>query len=117
MGLIDSSMIPSSPQATTPRAPRPAAPPAPWETEVFVVRGEDRAQVRQRIQELATFLDRHPGVELKDLAATLNTGLRPAGCRVALVAGSVGDLQARLARAGERLADAKCRQIKDTQGI
>lgn len=115
-------MIQYSPQSAASVVPRPAlpstpVPPVSWETELFVVRGEDRAHLRQRIQELADFLDRHPDVVVKDLAATLNTALQPAGCRVAVVAGSAGDLQKRLARVAERLADPKCRQIRDTQGI
>jgi malonyl CoA-acyl carrier protein transacylase len=87
-----------------------------WETEVFVLRGNDRAQLRQRVQDLADFLPRNPSIELKDLAFTLNTTLVPGGSRLALVAESAADLQTRLSRAAERLADPRCRQIKESRG-
>jgi malonyl CoA-acyl carrier protein transacylase/phosphopantetheinyl transferase len=95
-------------------APRPE--PA-WETELFVLRGDDREGLRQRAQTLAAYLDHHPDVVLRDLAFTLNTDLSPGGSRLAVVAGSASDLRVRLARAGERLADPRCRQIRDTQGV
>jgi acyl transferase domain-containing protein len=91
--------------------------PSPWETEVFVVRGEDRGVLRKEIQTLTAFLERSPSVALKDLAFTLNKSLLPGGSRLAVVAGSVADLRNRLGRAGERLADPACRQIKDSAGI
>ncbi|HTU89483.1 MAG TPA: acyltransferase domain-containing protein, partial [Gemmataceae bacterium] len=87
-----------------------------WDSEVFVLRGDDRSELRQRVQALADFLARTPGVELKDLAFTLNATLAPGGSRLAVVAESAADLQARLVRAAERLADPRCNQIKDTRG-
>src|SRR5262245_30943762 len=87
-----------------------------WESEVLVLRGDDRAELRRRVQMLADFLARTPTVELKDLAFTLNTTLAPGGSRLAIVAESVADLQARLGRAAERLADPRCRSIKDSRG-
>jgi malonyl CoA-acyl carrier protein transacylase len=88
-----------------------------WETEVFVLRGDDRTALRQRLQTLADFLAQHPAIALKDLAFTLNTALTPGGSRLAVVAESVETLRARLGRAAERLADPHCKQIKDTRGI
>ncbi|HTU17626.1 MAG TPA: acyltransferase domain-containing protein [Gemmataceae bacterium] len=87
-----------------------------WDTEVFVLRGDDRADLRRRVQALTDFLARNPSTELKDLAFTLNTTLAGGGSRLAIVAESVADLQSRLARAAERLADPRCRQIKDSRG-
>ncbi len=87
-----------------------------WESEVFVLRGEDRAELCRRAQALADFLTRTPAIELKDLAFTLNTALAPGGYRLAVVAESTADLQARLGRAAERLADPRCRHIKDSRG-
>ncbi len=87
-----------------------------WDSEVFVLRGDDRAELRQRVQSLADFLAGNPAIELKDLAFTLNTTLALGGSRLALVAESVADLQSRLGRAAERLADPSCRQIKDSRG-
>ncbi len=87
-----------------------------WESEVFVLRGDDRVELRQRVQTLADFLAHTPAVEMKDLAFTLNTTLVPSGSRLAVVADSVADLQSRLNRAAERLADPHCQQIKDSRG-
>jgi malonyl CoA-acyl carrier protein transacylase/phosphopantetheinyl transferase len=96
-------------------ADRPTAP--VWETEVFVLRGEDRKVLWQKVQTLSAYLERSSGVALKDLAFTLNTALPAGGCRLAVVAGNMADLRNRLARAGERLADPACKQIKDGVGI
>jgi acyl transferase domain-containing protein len=88
-----------------------------WETEVFVVCGADREELRKEIQTLAALLERSPDMVLKDLAFTLNTKLAPGGSRLAVVAGSPAELRSRLTRAGERLADPACQQIKDGVGI
>ena len=87
-----------------------------WETEVVVLRGDNRADLAQRVQALIDYLQRTPAIELKDLAFTLNTSLVPGGSRLAIVAESAVDLQTRLDRAAERLADPRCRQIKDSRG-
>jgi malonyl CoA-acyl carrier protein transacylase len=88
-----------------------------WDTEAFVLRGDDRPELRQRVQSLADFLARTPDVELKDLAFTLNANLVGGGSRLAVLAESVEELQSRLGRAAERLADPRCRHIKDSRGI
>jgi malonyl CoA-acyl carrier protein transacylase len=68
------------------------------------------------VQVLIDFLSRTPAVELKDLAFSLNTSLVPGGSRLAVVADSTADLQSRLRRAAERLADSRCQYIKDSRG-
>jgi malonyl CoA-acyl carrier protein transacylase/phosphopantetheinyl transferase len=88
-----------------------------WETEVFILRGEDRADLWRRTCALADYLQQRPPVELIDLAFTLGTNLPAGGQRLALVAGSLDELHARLGRAAERLAEPGCRQINDSQGI
>ncbi len=87
-----------------------------WDSEVFVLRGDDRADLGRRMQTLADFLAHNPSVELKDLAYTLNTNLSPGGSRLAVVAESAADLRTRLSKVAERLADPRCDQIKDTRG-
>jgi len=87
-----------------------------WDSEVFVLRGDNRAELRQRVQALVDFLARTPSVELKDLAFTLNTTLAPGGSRLAVVAESVADLQSLLGRAAQRLSDPRCQLIKETRG-
>jgi malonyl CoA-acyl carrier protein transacylase len=88
-----------------------------WETELFLLRGEDRAGLLRRIQEVALYLDRNPHVELKDLAFTLSSDLAPHGSRLALVAGTAAELQSRLTRSARKLADPRCHTIKDSAGI
>jgi malonyl CoA-acyl carrier protein transacylase len=94
----------------------PSAASLRWETEVIVLRGDDRADLGQRVRALIDYLERTPAIELKELAFTLNTALAPGGSRLAIVAESVADLQTRLGRAAERLADPRCLQIKDSRG-
>lgn len=98
-----------------PIRPRDAA--AVWDTEVLVLRGDDRAALQQRVRDLDAFLERTPAVSLTDLAYSVNLDLAPGGERLALVAGSVADLRKRLHRAGERLADDDCVTVRDTSGI
>jgi malonyl CoA-acyl carrier protein transacylase len=94
------------------------APSAPvWDTELFVLAAESRTELRERALELAAFVEQYADVRLTDLAWSLARTLHPGGSRVAVVAGSADDLRARLNRAAERLADPKCRQVRDIQGI
>jgi malonyl CoA-acyl carrier protein transacylase len=88
-----------------------------WETELFVVCGADRADLRRRIATLHHFIRDSAEFRLKDIAYTLNTDLPQAGCRLAVVAASRPELCTRLMAAAERLADPRRRQIKDTAGI
>ncbi len=94
----------------------PSAAPG-WESEAFVLRGDDRADLIRRAQSLADFLAAHPQSESKDLAFTLNSTLAPSGSRLAIVASSSAELHSRLTRAIERLADSSCKQIKDSRGV
>jgi acyl transferase domain-containing protein len=87
-----------------------------WDSEVFILCGADRRQLLSRVQELNAWLETHPDVALKDLAYTLNRA-QSGNSRIALVAGTVADLQKRLTRAAQRLADPECRQVKDVTGI
>jgi malonyl CoA-acyl carrier protein transacylase/phosphopantetheinyl transferase (holo-ACP synthase) len=91
--------------------------PAAWETEVLVLHGEDRADLCRQVQALLDRLGSDRGLSLTRLAAALNADLAPGGCRLAVVAGSVAELEARLRRAAARLADPGCRQVNDRQGI
>ena len=88
-----------------------------WETEAFVLRGDNRADLIRRAQSLADFLADHPRTESKDLAFTLNSALAPSGSRLAVVASSSAELHSRLTRAIERLAVPGCKQIKDSRGV
>jgi malonyl CoA-acyl carrier protein transacylase len=86
---------------------------------VFVLRGDDRADLGRRVRALEAWLTGHESVRTADLAATLAGEGQAAkgGSRLAVVAGSVSELRSRLVRAAERLDDPRVSQIKDTQGI
>src|SRR5436190_4473942 len=94
--------------ATAP-APGAAAPASGWDTEVFVLRGGDRADLRDRVLSLAAAVEGQSAA-LPEIAAGLAAGLAPGGVRLSVVAGSAGDLVAKLRRAADRLADSKCQQ-------
>jgi malonyl CoA-acyl carrier protein transacylase/phosphopantetheinyl transferase (holo-ACP synthase) len=100
----------------SPVSPRKDESPA-WDTEVFVVGGANRADVLRRTQSLQAFLRHHSDVDLKDLAYTLNTEPSQHEARLAILAGSSADVQARLIKAAERLSDSSRTQIKDAAGI
>ncbi|MDB5592195.1 acyltransferase domain-containing protein [Enterovirga sp.] len=90
----------------------------PWDSELFLLRGPDRRALIDAVRRLQDFLQTDPGVNLKDLAFTLNTApAGPGSACLALVAGSAEQLQARLASAAGRLADPERTQIKDAAGI
>ncbi len=107
-------LVPSAESAVRTAHP-PAA--ASWETELFLLRGDEREDLCRRIRALLGYLEKNPDVVLKDLAFTLLDELKPGGERLAVVAGSAADLRKRLERALSRLEDAACRQIRDTVGI
>ena len=94
-----------------------ATPEHSWDTELFVLRGQDREDLGRRVQTLQDFLHRNSETNLKDLAYTLNADLAAGGNRLALVAGSAAELQMRLTTAAQRLADPTRSQIKDAVGI
>jgi malonyl CoA-acyl carrier protein transacylase len=101
-------------------APAPRSAPAAtggWDTEVITVRGTDRAHLGQRLLNLSAFIEQHPDVTLVDLASTLAAELQPGGARIAFVSPTASDLLAKVRRAADRLADAKCQQIRDGNGI
>lgn len=98
------------------------------ESEVCVLEAATRGDLLARMGHLARFLGSVPrdragsepdAFSLADLAWTLNSSVQ-AGVetqRVAIVAGSLADLGAKLERAATRMADPRCRQIKDVSGI
>ncbi len=88
-----------------------------WDTEVFIVEAASRKELIERSSRLYDFLTQAKEVTLKDLAFTLNTQLKGQGSRLALIATSRDDLAQKLVLALGRLADPKCRQVKDNAGI
>ncbi len=86
------------------------------ETELILLSAADRSGLIQRVRELQSFCEQQPAANLADWAVSLNTQT-PEAVRLAIVAKSVSDLSETLQRAGDRLADADCRQIRDVKGI
>jgi malonyl CoA-acyl carrier protein transacylase len=97
-------------------APPPAPPARGWDSELFVLRADDRAALREQALALAASVERQPAVPLAELAAALAAELRPGGARLAVVATSAEDLLKKLRRAAERLGDPKCKLIRDAGG-
>jgi malonyl CoA-acyl carrier protein transacylase/phosphopantetheinyl transferase len=92
--------------------------PAAGESELFVVRGDDRAHLAERIATLSKYVaDLGRDAPLGDLAYTLNCSMDEGDARLAIVAGTADELLARLQRAAERLAQDNCTQIRDVSGI
>ena len=100
--------------AHTPALPVPAT---GWDSELFVLRDDDRDHLRERALALAAAVERQPSVPLATRAAALAAELQPGGARLAVVAGSTDDLAKKLRRAAERLADPKCKHIRDSAGV
>ena len=107
------------------RSIRPAAGPANrsssaqrlWDTELLVLRGESREQLKAAVQSTADDLRRHPDTDLTDRAFTLNSDLQPGGSRLALVAATAADAVPRLERALQRLQDPQCTEIRGASGL
>ncbi|MCE9563601.1 MAG: polyketide synthase dehydratase domain-containing protein [Planctomycetes bacterium] len=98
-------------------APQDAALTTGWDSEAFVLQGADRAELRERVLTLANTVERQAGISLQEIAVRLAVELRPGGSRLAVVASSSPDLVTKLRRAADRLADPKCKQIRDTNGL
>ena len=97
--------------------PRAAALAGGWDSHTFILRGDNRVHLCDRALALAGFVEEQPDAGLVDLAAGLAAELQSGGSRLAVVAASPADLQAKLRRAAERLADPKCRLIRDAAGV
>jgi malonyl CoA-acyl carrier protein transacylase len=87
------------------------------ETELLVLRGDDRAGLLRAVRQTADHLRAHAGAGLVDLARALNTDLPPGGARLAVVAATPPEAVARLDRAAGRLADPRCTSIRDAAGL
>lgn len=88
-----------------------------WESELFVIEGETRQDLLAAVARLQAYASAADRVAPRDLAFTLNTALRGAGFRVAVVASSLPDLAMKLEHVAGRLSDPQCKQIKDSRGI
>ncbi|MCO6437631.1 MAG: polyketide synthase dehydratase domain-containing protein [Phycisphaerae bacterium] len=87
------------------------------ESEVIVLSAVSREMLLGEIAKLRGYVAAAKGVRLIDIARTLNAGTTEDGVRLAIVALSLDDLDAKLARAADKLAKADCHKINDAKGI
>ena len=89
-----------------------------WDSELFVLTGETRADLLAEARRLQDFLASAPkDLALRNLAWTLNCTRELKPVRLSVVAGSREDLAAKLRRAIERLSDQRTRRIREVDGI
>jgi acyl transferase domain-containing protein/phosphopantetheinyl transferase len=116
-------------------APAHATHMPPQDSEVCILEAESPEALLLRARQLQRFLDHtvevtaaesqnadsEPLIELCDVAVSLNRQVGTTGLeepfRLAIVATSLHDLQRKLNKAVQRLADPTCRQIKDVSGM
>ena len=87
-----------------------------WDSQVFVLRGDDRQHLRARIRILTQFLDGNSEASPLDLSATLAHQLQPDGIGLGVVASTIADLRIKLQRAVDRLGNPNCKLIRDATG-
>ena len=90
---------------------------AHWDTELFIFQGDSRQSLIEQGEQVLGLVETAPGVELPDLAYTLNSDLGDKPYKLAVVATSAADLQGKLAHALKRLRDPGVRRIKEKSGI
>jgi acyl transferase domain-containing protein/phosphopantetheinyl transferase len=88
-----------------------------WPTELCILQAESRPELIRECERVEKFLVASSGLQLKDIAYSLNCKLMPETVRVSIVATSVSDLTEKLARTRFSLQDPKCTEIKDLAGI
>ncbi|ACO79122.1 Type I fatty acid synthase ArsA [Azotobacter vinelandii CA] len=91
----------------------------PRDAEPFVFRGQDRAQVRERVQRLLDALEHPEQLDVAQLAYSLHLEQATAGdsdCRLALLAASGGDLKGKLELALKAL-QGRASEAKYPQGV
>jgi acyl transferase domain-containing protein len=89
-----------------------------WDAEVVVIDGDGPAEVADRCRGVLAFLDGNPGLELTDLAYSVNTArCRGAAASLAVVAKNTSDLRTKLEFAAAKLADPEVRRIRERSGV
>jgi acyl transferase domain-containing protein/phosphopantetheinyl transferase len=97
-------------------APAPASSMRHWDTELFVLTAPSREGLADEADRLRAALAT-ADVALKDIAYTLNTTRPLDGMRLAIVAGSIEELRAKLERAAAKLRDPRVRRIREVDGV
>jgi acyl transferase domain-containing protein/phosphopantetheinyl transferase len=91
----------------------------PWDTELFLLEAASADGLADTAEELAAALGDSPGLVLADLAYTLGRDLDRVDepLRLAIVAGSIEDLRAKLEQAVEKLRRPETSRIRAASGI
>ncbi|HEY2765307.1 MAG TPA: beta-ketoacyl synthase N-terminal-like domain-containing protein [Pseudonocardiaceae bacterium] len=90
------------------------------DAEVVVLSAAGRGELLARGEQLRRLLADSPDLALVDVAYTMNCPVSAAAtpaARLAMVATSISDLEAKLGRALDRLAEPGCHQIEEPSGI
>ena len=87
-----------------------------WPTEICVFGARLREELIEKLQRVRGFLQANGRVNLADLAYTLSREVT-GGERMAIVAKDIPDLQAKLDKVLEKLAQVECRQLRTRNGI
>ncbi|MGK7903837.1 MAG: type I polyketide synthase [Hormoscilla sp.] len=87
-----------------------------WPTELCVFGAALREELIDKLKRVRGFLQANGQVNLADLAYTLSRDIT-GGERMAIVAKDIPDLQAKLDKVLEKLAQVECRQLKTRNGI
>ena len=90
---------------------------ARWDSELFILSGETREALLGMCARVRAFLEETEEADMKDLAYTVNRGIKGKKYRLSIVAQSAADLSGKLAHAVMRLNDTGCARIKDRSGI
>jgi acyl transferase domain-containing protein/phosphopantetheinyl transferase len=98
-------------------APRPMSSQREWDSELVLVSARSRDELIAEATQLHQQLANRSDVSLKDLAYTQNVARPLEAVRLAVVAASIEDLRAKLARAADRLRQPKTARIRDIDGI
>ena len=88
--------------------------PMPWDSEVFLLASDSRAELIHNVR----WLEKKLAADLDptNLAYTLNDMNEGGSERLALVASSIEELREKLRAASARLSDENCKKIRDAQG-
>ncbi|MEO8657651.1 MAG: beta-ketoacyl synthase N-terminal-like domain-containing protein [Bryobacteraceae bacterium] len=88
-----------------------------WDSELFVFSGATREEMIAEAKRVQAMLQQKTGVNLKNLAWTLNVHKGVGEVRLCIVGKSQEDLLAKLERALKRLADERTKSVRDIEGI
>jgi len=90
----------------------------PWASEVYILQASSQQELAVAAEELLAVVSTASQLSPADLAFTLAEELgTPAPLRLAIVASTLEDLEAKLRQASEKLRDSDCTRIKTTSGI